>query len=88
MSSTLDIEPHRAHLIGVGYRLTGSRSDAEDAVQEAWLRLRRLSDDERAAIRDPRPWLTTVVSRLCLDKLRSAAARRESYVGPWLPEPR
>lgn len=87
MSTTLDIEAHRAHLIAVGYRLTGSRSDAEDAVQDAWLRLRRLTDDERAAIRDPRAWLTTTVGRLCLDRLRSAAARRESYVGPWLPEP-
>lgn len=87
MPAALDIEAHRAHLIGVGYRLTGSRSDAEDAVQEAWLRLRRLSDDERATIREPRAWLTTVVGRLCLDRLRSAAARRESYVGPWLPEP-
>lgn len=82
-----DIEEHRAHLIGVGYRLTGSLADAEDAVQEAWLRLHRLSGPERAGIRDPRAWLTTVVSRLCLDRLRSAAARRESYVGPWLPEP-
>jgi RNA polymerase sigma-70 factor, ECF subfamily len=87
VSTALDIEAHRAHLIGVGYRLTGSRADAEDAVQEAWLRLRRLSDDERAAIREPRAWLTTVVGRVCLDRLRSAAARRESYVGPWLPEP-
>lgn len=87
MSTTLDIEAHRAHLIAVGYRLTGSRSDAEDAVQDAWLRLRRLAEDERAAIRDLRAWLTTAVGRLCLDRLRSAAARRESYVGPWLPEP-
>lgn len=87
VSGDLDIEAHRAYLIGVGYRLTGSRSDAEDAVQESWLRLSRLSGDERAAIRDTRAWLTTAVSRLSLDKLRSAAARRESYVGPWLPEP-
>lgn len=87
MSTALDIEAHRAHLIAVGYRLTGSRSDAEDAVQDAWLRLRRLPEEERAAIRDLRAWLTTVVGRLCLDRLRSATARRESYVGPWLPEP-
>jgi RNA polymerase sigma-70 factor (ECF subfamily) len=87
VSTALDIEPHRAHLIAVGYRLTGSRSDAEDAVQDAWLRLRRLSDDQRAAIRDLRAWLTTAVGRLCLDRLRLAATRRESYVGPWLPEP-
>jgi RNA polymerase sigma-70 factor (ECF subfamily) len=87
VSITPDIEEHRAHLVGVGYRMTGSLADAEDAVQEAWFRLNRLSDSERATIRDARAWLTTVVSRLCLDRLRSAAARRESYVGPWLPEP-
>ncbi|WP_153034945.1 sigma-70 family RNA polymerase sigma factor [Amycolatopsis sp. YIM 10] len=78
---------HRAHLISVAYRLTGSVSDAEDAVQEAWLRLAGLTDDQRAAIRDPRGWLTTVVGRLGLDRLRSATARREHYVGQWLPEP-
>jgi RNA polymerase sigma-70 factor, ECF subfamily len=80
-------EQHRAHLIRVGYRITGSVADAEDAVQEAWLRLAALDDDARAAIRDERAWLATVVGRLCLDKLRSAASRREQYVGPWLPEP-
>jgi RNA polymerase sigma-70 factor, ECF subfamily len=82
-----DIEEHRAYLLGVGYRMTGSLADAEDAVQEAWLRLNRLGDHERAAIRDRRSWLAKVVGRLCLDRLRSASARRESYVGPWLPEP-
>ncbi|MGI8816342.1 MAG: sigma factor [Pseudonocardia sp.] len=87
MATALDIEAHRPHLIAVGYRLTGSRSDAADAVQDAWLRLRQLTDDQRAEIRDLRAWLTTAVGRLCLDRLRSAAARRESYVGPWLPEP-
>ncbi|MBW0103212.1 RNA polymerase sigma factor SigJ [Pseudonocardia sp. KRD291] len=83
-------ECHRAHLLGVGYRITGSLADAEDAVQEAWLRL--APDDAQAGerpeeIRDLRGWLTTVVARLCLDRLRSAAVRRERYVGPWLPEP-
>jgi RNA polymerase sigma-70 factor (ECF subfamily) len=87
VSIASDIEEHRAHLVSVGYRMTGSLADAEDAVQDAWLRLNRLSDAERAEIRDPRGWLTTVVGRLCLDRLRSASARRESYVGPWLPEP-
>jgi RNA polymerase sigma-70 factor (ECF subfamily) len=77
----------RAHLVRVGYRITGSVADAEDAVQEAWLRLAGLDDAGRAEIRDERAWLTTVVGRLCLDRLRSAAARRERYVGPWLPEP-
>jgi RNA polymerase sigma-70 factor, ECF subfamily len=80
-------EEHRAHLVRVGYRITGSVADAEDALQEAWLRLAGLDDAARAAIRDERAWLTTVVGRLCLDRLRSAAARRERYVGPWLPEP-
>ncbi|GAB3431943.1 RNA polymerase sigma factor SigJ [Actinophytocola sediminis] len=78
---------HRSHLIGVGYRLTSTLSDAEDAVQEAWLRLSGLDDPRRAAIRDLRAWLTTVVGRICLDRLRSATAQRERYVGPWLPEP-
>ncbi len=78
---------HRSHLVGVAYRLTGSVADAEDAVQEAWLRLSRLSDEGRAGIADLRGWLTTVVGRICLDRLRSAAVRRERYVGQWLPEP-
>jgi RNA polymerase sigma-70 factor (ECF subfamily) len=78
---------HRPYLLGVGYRLTGSRADAEDAVQESWLRLAGLTDVVRADIADLRAWLTTVVGRICLDRLRSAAARRERYVGPWLPEP-
>lgn len=77
-------ESHRAHLLGVAYRLTGSVADAEDAVQESWLRLAGTSQSE---IQDLRAWLTTVVSRLCLDRLRSAVVRRENYVGQWLPEP-
>lgn len=68
--------------MGVAYRLTGSVADAEDAVQEAWLRF-----SAAEGIRDVRGWLTTVVSRICLDRLRSAAVRRETYVGSWLPEP-
>jgi RNA polymerase sigma-70 factor (ECF subfamily) len=76
-------EEHRAHLLRVGYRITGSLADAEDAVQEAWLRW----NARGAEVRDERAWLTTVVGRVCLDRLRSAAARRERYVGPWLPEP-
>lgn len=77
-------ESHRGHLLAVAYRMTGSVSDAEDAVQESWLRLAGASQSQ---IQDLRAWLTTVVSRLCLDRLRSAAVRRESYVGQWLPEP-
>ncbi|WP_127783436.1 sigma-70 family RNA polymerase sigma factor [Rhodococcus sp. X156] len=78
---------HRPHLLAVGYRLTGSIADAEDAVQEAWLRLAGLGADAATEITNLPAWLTTVVSHLCLDRLRSAAARRETYPGPWLPEP-
>ncbi|HEV7647401.1 MAG TPA: sigma-70 family RNA polymerase sigma factor [Actinophytocola sp.] len=78
---------HRAHLIGVAYRLTSTLTDAEDAVQEAWLRLSGMDEARRAEIRELRAWLTTVVGRICLDRLRSAPAQRERYVGPWLPEP-
>ncbi|PTR28741.1 RNA polymerase sigma-70 factor (ECF subfamily) [Rhodococcus sp. OK519] len=77
-------ESHRGHLLSAAYRLTGSVTDAEDAVQEAWIRLAG-TDAER--IDDLRAWLTTVVGRICLDRLRSATARRERYVGQWLPEP-
>lgn len=76
-------EEHRAHLLRVGYRITGRLTDAEDAVQEAWLRYAAQGTEPD----DLRAWLTTVVGRLCLDRLRSGAARRERYVGPWLPEP-
>lgn len=77
----------RPRLTTVAYRLTGSVSDAEDAVQESWLRLVGLTAGQRAAIRDLTGWLTTVVGRICLDRLRSAAVRRERYIGQWLPEP-
>jgi RNA polymerase sigma-70 factor (ECF subfamily) len=82
-----EFSTHRGHLIGVAYRLTSTITDAEDAVQEAWLRLSGLDEARRAEIRDLRGWLTTVVGRICLDRLRSAAVQREKYVGPWLPEP-
>lgn len=73
----------RARLLGVAYRITGSRSDAEDVVQDAWLRWQRT---ERSTIERPEAWLTTVTSRLALDRLKSAQRTREEYVGPWLPE--
>ena len=63
--------------------MLGSASDAEDVVQESWLRYARAA----VAVRDVRAWLLRTVSRLCVDELRSARARRERYVGPWLPEP-
>lgn len=75
---------NRRYLLDVAYRMLGSISEAEDVVQEAFARL-ALAD--RAAIKDLRGWLVVVVTRLCLDELRSARARRETYVGPWLPEP-
>jgi RNA polymerase sigma-70 factor, ECF subfamily len=78
-----EFEALRPHLMSVAYRLTGTVADAEDIVQDAWLRW-EAHDGE---IVDLRAWLTTVVSRLGLDRLRSAAHRRESYVGQWLPEP-
>src|SRR5918996_852581 len=74
----------RPVLVGLAYRITGPRVQAEDIVQEAWLRARRA---DVSAIDRPGAWLTTVVSRLALDHLRSARHRRETYVGPWLPEP-
>jgi RNA polymerase sigma-70 factor, ECF subfamily len=79
----------RDHLMGVAYRMLGSRADAEDAVQDTWLRYAgALKDPEaRAKIRDLRAWLTTTIGRICLDLLRSARVRREAYVGEWLPEP-
>jgi RNA polymerase sigma-70 factor (ECF subfamily) len=79
-----EFEALRPHLMAVAYRLTGTVADAEDIVQEAWL---RWDAQERSQIADLRAWLTTVVSRLGLDRLRSAAHRRETYTGNWLPEP-
>lgn len=78
-----EFEALRPHLLAVAYRLTGTVADAEDMVQEAWLRWNAADTD----IADLRAWLTTVVSRLALDRLRSAARRRETYIGQWLPEP-
>lgn len=77
-------EDHRRLLTGVAYRMLGSVSDAEDMVQEAWLRWTRA---DVAAVTTPRSWLITVVSRLCLDRLKSARVQREHYYGTWLPEP-
>lgn len=77
-------EPHRATLQRLAYRMLGDRAAAEDAVQETYLRWHQTA---RAEIDSPRAWLITACTRLCLDELRSARARRETYVGPWLPEP-
>ena len=75
---------HRPELIRVAYRMLGSLSDAEDVVQEAYL---RWAESDRAAVRMPAAFLRRIVTRLCLDHLKSARVRRESYSGPWLPEP-
>lgn len=80
----LDFEQHRRYLTGLAYRMLGSLAEAEDAVQDAWL---RWIETDRSEIANPRAWLARVVTRLCVDQLRSARARRESYVGAWLPEP-
>ena len=80
-----DFEAERPRLLRIAYRLTGSVVDAEDAVQEAWLRLDGARDRDEPS--NLQAWLTRVVSRLCLDRLGSAAKRRETYVGQWLPEP-
>ncbi len=84
MDESREFSAHRDHLMAVAYRMLGSRAEAEDAVQEAWLRYASADAD---AIDDLRGWLTTVTARICLDVLRSARVRREAYVGPWLPEP-
>ncbi|MFF7731309.1 sigma-70 family RNA polymerase sigma factor [Streptomyces sp. NPDC008001] len=84
MAPLADFENHRPRLWAVAYRLTGSVADADDALQEAWLRWQFLPDGEAA---NPAAYLTTVVSRICFDQLGSARSRRETYVGPWLPEP-
>jgi RNA polymerase sigma factor (sigma-70 family) len=79
-----EFERHRRYLRAVAYRMLGSVTEAEDALQEAWLRLDRRPPDDTA---DLRPWLTTVVGRICLDMLRARRSRREEYAGSWLPEP-
>lgn len=76
--------PLRPRLLRIAYRMLGSVAEAEDVVQEAWLRWNRA---DRGEIREPQAFLTRMVTRMCLDVLRSARMRRETYVGPWLPEP-
>jgi len=79
-----DFEPHRRYLAAVAYRMLGSVAEADDVVQDAYL---RWSASDRAAVESPRAFLTRTVTRLCLDRLKSARANREEYVGTWLPEP-
>ena len=84
LDAALIFDEHRGLLVSVAYRVLGSVTDAEDAVQEAWLRWSSVDPSE---IDDPRAFLVRVTTRLAIDRLRRAKARRESYVGPWLPEP-
>jgi RNA polymerase sigma-70 factor, ECF subfamily len=79
-----DVERHRARLFAAAYRMVGDVQDAEDLVQEAFLRWHRAS---RGEVRNPEAWLVSVVTRLAIDRLRHLAAAREAYPGPWLPEP-
>lgn len=82
--ATDTFETHRPRLERLAYRMLGSSAEAEDIVQDAWLRWRQVDPDE---IREPAAWLTRTVTRLCLDILKSARSRREAYIGNWLPEP-
>jgi RNA polymerase sigma-70 factor (ECF subfamily) len=83
LSATDGFEAARQRLFGLAYRMLGTTSEAEDVLQDAWLRWSQSS----ATVREPQAFLARVVTRLCLDRLKSARARREVYVGPWLPEP-
>ena len=85
--SLAEIMSERRQLINVAYRLLGSLAEAEDAVQETYARWYALTQRQRDEIESPGAWLTTVTSRICLDQLNSARARRERYVGQWIPEP-
>jgi len=77
-------EEHRPVLMGVAYRMLGRVADAEDVVQEAWL---RWSGADRSEVREPRGYLVRITTRLAIDRLRQVQSRKEAYVGPWLPEP-
>ena len=82
--ATAEFVAVRGRLFGIAYRMLGSRTEAEDIVQEAWLRWQKY---DRATVVDPAAFLATTTTRLCLNALQSARARRETYIGPWLPEP-
>lgn len=79
-----EFERHRPRLFGIAYRMLGSRTDAEDVLQDAYLRWHRGASEQ---LRSTEAWLLTTVTRLCIDRLRAARSERQHYVGPWLPEP-
>jgi len=88
MAETADIHSHRPVLQGIAYRMLGSMAEAEDAVQETFLRWHRQDQAQQLSeIREPKAWLITTLTRHCIDRLRAAKAQRVSYVGMWLPEP-
>lgn len=80
---TAEFEPERGRLTRLAYRMLGSLNEAEDVVQDAWIRWARVEE----SVDVPAAYLTRIVTRLCLDRLKSARARRETYIGPWLPDP-
>src|SRR4051794_266265 len=82
--TTAAFEAQRRHLRSLAYRMLGSRAEAEDLVQDCWLRWREV---DHATVRDARAYLSQTATHLCLDRLQSARQRREQYVGVWLPEP-
>jgi RNA polymerase sigma-70 factor (ECF subfamily) len=84
MATIESFQAQRPRLLAIAYRMLGSMAEAEDVMQEAWLRARAA---DTASVHSDKGWLSTVVVRLCLDQLKSARAQREAYVGPWLPEP-
>ena len=84
MTTTEPFDAHRGRLFGLAYRMLGSRADAEDVLQDAYLRWHQA---DRGAIENPEAWLVTTTTRLAIDRLRRLKTEREAYIGPWLPEP-
>lgn len=85
--SLTTFDEHRSLLFSIAYRMLGSVADAEDVLQETFVRWQRANPAGEGGVRSPRAYLSSIVTRLCIDHLRAAKARREEYVGPWLPEP-
>jgi RNA polymerase sigma-70 factor (TIGR02957 family) len=86
-SRVTEFETYRSLLFGIAYRMLGSAAEAEDAVQDAYLRFAAAAASDEEPVHDVKAFLTTILTRLALDRLKSAQRRREEYIGPWLPEP-